>query len=160
MPKRCETVKVPGGTAIICSAGGRWCEFCRKRNGDNQCDHLTGGPCKRCKGTGKSRGRECHPCAGKGLAMCNRFFCGVTCGVRISKDEGYCPMHKESNQKLEAEEVIWIEGNDLADTHCLRRSCRGVVPVGAVVLFFPKRERVMHEDCGKEYLRLTGAMPT
>jgi hypothetical protein len=99
---------------------------------------------------------RCHPCAGTGKAQCNRYFCGRTCGVRVSADEGYCPDHMERAGKTRPpvkERCWWLEEAKFAGT-CLRASCYTEIAVGERCLYFPDRKRVMDEECGEEYLRI------
>jgi hypothetical protein len=101
----------------------------------------------------------CYSCLGTGEAMCNRYFCGIGCGIRISDTEGYCPDHQAQAghpTKLQREQCHWVVDDALQPAgKCLRRSCQRVVQVSERRLLFPKRARVMDEICGAEYLRLT-----
>jgi hypothetical protein len=99
---------------------------------------------------------RCHDCAGTGKAMCNRYFCGRSCGVRVSPDEGYCPDHLERAGKTRPiikERCWWLDEAKYAGT-CLRASCNTEIEVGERCLYFPERRRVMDEACGEEYLRV------
>ncbi|MEN3329108.1 MAG: hypothetical protein V7638_3915 [Acidobacteriota bacterium] len=198
----CNKVKIGNSVGFVCGheAPRRKCQFCRQRPGENQCDFLTGGKCRKCKGHGErsmdkteqqfhtnfaellslegddeksmltreqaAAGMEaltaslvCYWCAGKGKAMCNRYFCGVDCGIRISDKEGYCPDHCAAAghpKKLTREQCHWILDTALQPAgKCLRQKCRRMVQVDERRLLFPKRGRVMCAPCGEEYLRLT-----
>jgi hypothetical protein len=99
----------------------------------------------------------CHDCAGKGAAMCNRYFCGTECGIRLSEKEGYCPTHQAAAghpKKLKREHCVWVTANG-EPKKCLRKGCETIVRPGESCLYFPERYRGMDERCGLEYLRLS-----
>ena len=152
------------------------CEWCRSRAGTDECDFVVGETCKVCKGTKPKGLKPCPKCAGRGVQLCNRRFCGKRedgrCGVRLSNDEGYCPKHMTpaghapkpslaSNRVTSSmpagksprptlEECRWAD-SEIEGT-CLHKGCPRVVRPGERCLYFPARRRAMCERCGDEYL--------
>ena len=152
------------------------CEWCRSRAGTDECDFVVGEVCKTCKGTKHKGLKPCPKCAGRGVQLCNRRFCAKRrdgrCGVRVSKDEGYCPEHMEaagrkpktspaSNRvenilpagkppRPKLEDCRWADSK--IEGTCLHRGCPQVVRPGERCLYFPARGRVMCEGCGDKYL--------
>lgn len=57
--KQCTFIQYPGEDfAFICGDKPKplpKCQFCHTRDGANQCDYPTGGPCKKCKGLGRRK---------------------------------------------------------------------------------------------------------
>ena len=136
------------------------CGWCRSRAGTDECDFVVGERCKACGGTKYKGLKPCPRCAGRGVELCNRRFCAKRgdgrCGVRVSKDESYCPGHAEAagvmpRPKIRREECRWVESAPVEGT-CLHKGCPAVVRVGALCLYFPRRRRAMCEACGAAYL--------
>lgn len=58
--KQCKFIYIAGLPGFICGDAERVkplpkCQFCHKRDGENQCDYPTGGPCTKCRGVGQRR---------------------------------------------------------------------------------------------------------
>lgn len=102
-------------------------------------------------------GIVCYHCSGSGKQNCNRYFCGDRCGIRLSEKEGYCPDHMElagHKRQIIREDCEWIERSTVSGK-CYRGSCKRDVDAGQRALYFPDKQRVMHETCGLEYLRIS-----
>jgi hypothetical protein len=136
------------------------CEFCRSRAGTDECDFVVGDKCKACKGTKYKGLKPCPKCAGRGVQLCNRRFCAKrgdgSCGVHLSKDEGYCPAHARERDvmpkpKVRREECRWVAEAKTEGT-CLHKGCGNVVNVGVRCLYFPLRRRAMCAGCGEAYM--------
>lgn len=147
------------------------CEFCHnpKHQILSLCDYPTGGPCKKCLGSGEHvdgrmiysarlqrKARVCPECVGQGKQRCNRRFCNH-CGANISKEEGYCPDHLARAGKtkpLVREQCYWLAEAKYPG-RCRHQGCDVTVQQGDQCLYFPEKRRVMCEECGEEYLRIT-----
>lgn len=142
-------------SAIVCHGRARRarCQFCAGWS-VGLCDYPTGGPCRKCKGTGTSAGYNCQKCAGTGREMCNKRVC-KKCRAPKEPDEDYCPLHREQAgsgpPKLKRELCRWSSAATFGGK-CLRASCATRIEEGVRCLSFPTRRRAMCEPCGEEYL--------
>lgn len=160
---RCTPVKVTGadsrvGYGMMCGrrGGRKRCQFCKTRWADSQCDYPMGGNCRKCQGAGVRDGYNCHDCAGTGRAMCNKHVCS-RCRAHREPDEDYCPDHRERAgfaRLLVREVCVWL-GEARFSGKCVHRGCERVVAAGERALWFPERRRLMCEECGDLYLKVS-----
>lgn len=166
-PGKCSPLRItyPDGSVVggvLCGgrrAPRRRCEFCRANWSSVECDYLTGGPCKKCKGTGRRSGGECHACVGRGEAMCNRRACD-TCAAHRDPDTDFCPDHRVQMgfpPLVRREPCYWIGGGRVplvVNRKCLHRGCETLVEAGEPALYFQRRGRAMCAPCGEAYLKI------